>query len=179
MRRPSHARTRRRQVGAALVLSLVVAIVLLLLRPQGPGPAAGDTGVRATAPTATPSPPDETEPTADPVPAWLAWMPGGFPEGFRQQAAQLPGLTDTVIVAGDTRWMTASHDADGAVVDKPDPPYRIPVDAVEVDPGEYAPFLPEALRDQILAALEQGQAVLGASSAALRRLGPEIGRAHV
>lgn len=172
MPRPTNAQARRRRLGAATVLALLAATVLLLLRPQGPAPAAHGTTTPAASTTTTgPSAPATADPSADAVPAWLGWMPGGFPEGFRQQVAQLPDLTDTVVVAGDTRWLTASHDAGGAVVDEPDPPYGIPIDAFAVDPPEYAPFLPEALRDQILAALKQGQAVLGESSAALRRIG--------
>lgn len=172
MVRPSPTYARRRQAGAALALSLLAAIVFFL-RPQGAEPAAHGSPPPAVSTTTTgPTVPASAEPSAKAVPAWLAWMPGGFPEGFRQQAAQLAGFDDAVVVAGDTRWMTASHDADGATVDEPTPPYRIPIDAFAVDPAEYAPFLPEALREQIVSALTQDQAVLGESSAALRRIGP-------
>jgi len=51
-----------------------------------------------------------------------------------------------VIVAGDTRWMTSSRDADGSVVDRPAPPFEIPIDAFSVDPAAYAPFLPPNVR---------------------------------
>ncbi len=105
------------------------------------------------------------------MPAWLAWTPGGFPTGFREQIEDAP-LQEVVVVAGDTRWMSASRDADGNVVDRPQPPYRIPIDAFAVDPDEYASFLPEALREPIVSALVGGEAVLGQTSARLRRLGP-------
>jgi hypothetical protein len=123
-------------------------------------------------PTATATSPTTHAPSADPVPAWLAWMPGGFPDSFAAAAANEPDLGTTVVVAGDTLWMTVSHDADGKVVDRPEPPFRIPLDAFAVDPGAYAPFLPEAIRDQVVGALRDGEAVLGATSATLRRLGP-------
>jgi hypothetical protein len=108
---------------------------------------------------------------ADPVPAWLAWMTGGFPDGFRRAVRSVPALSSTAVVAGDTRWMTISRDAAGRIVDRPDRPYRIPIDAFAVDPADYRPFVPETIRDEVVAALERGEAVLGASSARLRRVG--------
>jgi hypothetical protein len=67
--------------------------------------------------------------------------------------------------------MTESHDANGQVVDRPPPPYKIPIDSFAVDPNEYAPFLPADQRDGIVGALRDGEAVLGRSSAELRRIG--------
>jgi hypothetical protein len=67
--------------------------------------------------------------------------------------------------------MTGSHDATGAVVDRPTPPYEIPIDAFSVDPGAYAPFIPPDVRDEVTSALRSGKAVLGTSSAHLRNLG--------
>ncbi len=162
MSRVSRSQVRRRRVGAALLVVLFAAAGVLLAASRSDSPVVDAT--RRSDAAASPQP--------APVPAWLAWMPGGFPEGFRQQVAELPAFTKTVVVAGDTRWMTASHDAEGATVDRPDPPYRIPIDAFAVDPGEYAPFLPDARRSQVLDALRAGKAVLGSTSADLRRLGP-------
>ena len=103
--------------------------------------------------------------------AYLAWISGGFPSDFRARVRTVPDFRRTVVVAGDTRWMTASHAADGAPVDSPSPPFAVPIDAFSVNPTEYAPFLPRALRDQIVTALNEGKAVLGTTSAHLRRLG--------
>jgi hypothetical protein len=75
-----------------------------------------------------------------------------------------------VVVAGDTMWMAASRSADGAIVDRPSPPFRIPLDTFAVDPDEYAPFVPEALRAEVTEALRDGRGVLGTASAELRRL---------
>jgi hypothetical protein len=104
------------------------------------------------------------------VPAWTAWVPGGFEPGFRAAARGLAGFERVVVVAGDTLWLSKTRDADGRVVDRPRPPYRYAIDAFAVAPGEYAPFLTRSAREPVLAALRRGQAVLGASSAALRRL---------
>jgi D-alanyl-D-alanine carboxypeptidase len=173
----SRAQIRRRRSGVALAAVLLVALLLVLLLPQGEptpaaegpssgGPPSSSTDGGGSGATSTPNPNDA------PVPAWLAWIPGGFPPGFANQVAHVDELGSIAIVAGDTRWMQASRDADGAIVDRPDPPYAIPLDAFSVDPGDYAPFLPEAERAEIVEALRHGQAVLGSTSAELRRLGP-------
>ena len=127
---------------------------------------ASTTSTTTASPRATASP----QPSTDMPPAWLAWITGSLPPGFAQRAAATPSLGTTVVVAGDTRWMTASRDAAGHVVDRPTPPYAIPIDAFSVRPGAYAPFIPEAYRTDVTDALRSGKAVLGESSAKLRRL---------
>jgi hypothetical protein len=166
MSRVSRSQARRRRLGVVVFVALLVAAGTMLAMAQSDNPVVDS----------TPSGHEDggalSSPKPAPIPTWLAWMPGGFPDGFRQLVAALPDLTDTVVVAGDTRWMTASHDAEGSVADQPDPPYKIPIDAFSVDPGEYAPFLPDAYREQVVSALRNGNAVLGSSSARLRKIGP-------
>jgi hypothetical protein len=139
---------------------------------EGPRPAA--TASPPSDPRATPSneqsPSSQPTPSAEMPPAWLAWITGSLPPGFAQRATSTPSLGTTVVVAGDTRWMAASHDAAGHVLDRPEPPYTIPIDAFAVDPGAYAPFLPDAYRSAVVDALKTGTAVLGESSAKLRRI---------
>jgi hypothetical protein len=98
-------------------------------------------------------------------------MPGGFPSSFRSQVTQVAGIQLSAVVAGDTLWMSKSFDANGAVVTDPAPPYKVPIDAFAVDPSDYAPFLPDAFRTQVVEALRKGQAVLGATSAKIRGFG--------
>ncbi|HEY6567073.1 MAG TPA: hypothetical protein VI341_06090, partial [Actinomycetota bacterium] len=81
----------------------------------------------------------ETHPIAPPPPAYLAWISGGFTSDFRAQVRTEEAFTATVVVAGDTRWMTRSTDADGKVVDDPMGPFAFPIDAFAVNPVEYAP----------------------------------------
>lgn len=166
----SRADIARRRIGVGAFVAILALGLLFLLLPRG------EEDLHATvrsSETISPTEPDGIlPPSRDPVPTWLAWMPGGFPEGFSAQVAGEPALGDTAVVAGDTLWMTASHDADERVVDRPDAPFRIPIDAFAVDPRPYAPFLPEAFRDDIVTALRDGKAVLGATSAELRRLSP-------
>jgi hypothetical protein len=103
--------------------------------------------------------------------AYLAWMPGGFPPNFRMNVGSLPGVQQSVVVAGDTIWLTKSLGAGGNVVDQPTPPYKIPIDAFAVDPPSYTPFMPAAYRSQVTATLGSGKAVIGSTSAKIRKLG--------
>jgi hypothetical protein len=163
------------------VVSLVGVVALAWPRAESPPASAGDRIERPDGgnarpdgaegadggPTDTPLAPDE--PYAAP-PAWLAWISGGFQPSFRVAARSLPGFGATVVVAGDTVWLSESRSSDGRVLDRPRQPYRIPIDAFSVDPDDYAPFVGSAIRDTVVAELRDGNAVLGASSAALRRI---------
>src|SRR5437762_9462291 len=131
----TRAQAQRRRIFAALSIITVIGLAVVFWpkssseRPaQPPTSAAAQTRV-TVAPTAS-TPPDT-------VAAWLAWMPGGFPESFRSKIASADGITRDVVVEGDTLWMTESHDAGGAIVDRPPSPYKIPIDAFAVDPGQY------------------------------------------
>lgn len=167
MARVARARARHRRSFLAFAgLCLLVAGALLWTRDARTPPA--QVGASPSPTTAHESP---AQPTVEPIPAWLAWVPGGFPPNFRERIDDAPALLEVIVVAGDTRWMSASHDTDGNVVDRPHAPYRIPIDAFAVDPDEYGPFLPDGTRDAVVKALRDGEAVLGASSAELRRLG--------
>jgi hypothetical protein len=104
-------------------------------------------------------------------PAYLAWISGGFAADFRARVRTLDAFTDTVVVAGDTRWMTRSTDADGTVVDDPPGAFAFPIDAFAVNPVEYAPFLSQDIRDDVIGALDRGQGVLSTRSAELRDIG--------
>jgi D-alanyl-D-alanine carboxypeptidase len=104
-------------------------------------------------------------------PAYLAWTSGGFERHLQPALSTLPGVTNAVVVAGDTAWLSSSTDANGRRVDAPPQPFRIPLETFAVDPAGFDPFVPPAYRDQVMTALERGRAVLGSSSAELRRLG--------
>ena len=56
-------------------------------------------------------------------------------------------------------------------MDHPARPYLIPLDAAAVDTASFAPFLPPADRST-LAAVENGEGILGSTSASVRGLGP-------
>ena len=104
-------------------------------------------------------------------PAYLAWMPGGFPSTFESEVGSLPGVQVAVVVAGDTLWMSESLDSSANVVTRPVPPYRVPIDAFAVDQSLYGAFVPSAYRSVLEATLAKGQAVLGSTSAKIRGFG--------
>jgi hypothetical protein len=168
MTRVTRAQAQRRRTFAALSVITVVGLAVILWPKSSSERLAGPGATSASTPSIAP-PTGSTPPDA--VRAWLAWIPGGFPESFGNRIDSADGITKDVIVEGDTLWMTESRDANGAVVDRPPSPYKIPIDAFAVDPNEYAPFLPADQRDAIVGALRDGQAVLGESSARLRRIG--------
>lgn len=147
----------------AVLVSGSVLVSLLNRADAGKGsasPSPSDSG--------TPSPQTETGPRVD---AYLAWVPEGLPPGYGAAVAALPTVDKIAVVASDTIWMTSSSDAEGNLVDEPPSPYMIPIDAAAIDPRPYARFLPPETRP-IVGNLEDGQAILGQSSARLRHLGP-------
>lgn len=161
---------RRRLAFGAMVAVLIVGGALALVRTDRGEAAHPAPSAPAHAPAA-PQPTSTADPSAQMPDAWLAWITGSLPPGTSAKAAATSALGTTVVVAGDTRWMTSSHDADGSVIDHPAPPYEIPIDAFSVDPAAYAPFVAPSDRDEITRALRSGEAVLGESSAKLRHLG--------
>jgi hypothetical protein len=110
-----------------------------------------------------------TQPSAPET--FLAWVPRGLPEGFAERVARRPEVGRITVVAEDNVWLARSWSAAGELVDHPARPYRIPLDVAAVDPSSFAPFLPPADR-ATLAAIENGEGILGSTSASVRRLGP-------
>jgi hypothetical protein len=74
-------------------------------------------------------------------------------------------------VRGGVVDLVGSRDASGAPVDTPTSGWAIPLDAIAVDPAAHARFASLADRPTV-AALGPGEALLGATSAGIRRLGP-------
>ncbi len=122
-------------------------------------------------PTAAPSP-GLAAMTREQTPAtFLVWVPRGLPAGFARAVARLRGIAAVTVVAEDDVWLRRSWSATGQIVDAPPRGYRVPLDAAAVEPMSFAAFVPAADRPSI-DALAAGQAILGATSASLRGLGP-------
>jgi hypothetical protein len=169
---PNPVRASARRTFPAVVLTLLIGLVALVLlwpdaQPTSAIRAAGATPAGGAQKSQAP----ETRPPPTSPPAYLAWVPGGFPSSFRDHVRTVDELTATAVVAGDTRWLTTSHDADGTIVDRPTPPFAIPIDAFAVNPVEYAPFLPDELRVEIIGELNAGKGILSTRSAELRGVG--------
>ena len=132
----------------------------------------GWTGMAAPGPPAAmvdPVPVPITRPAAPAT--FLAWVPHGLPDGFAERVGRLPEIDRMTVVAEDNVWLRRSWSSTGELVDDTTRPYRIPLDAAAIDVRTFAPFLPPTDRDT-LAALAEGEGVLGSTSASVRGLGP-------
>jgi D-alanyl-D-alanine carboxypeptidase len=99
----------------------------------------------------------------------LAWTFHPLPAGFADRVGHLGGVAHAVPVVSGTAWLTRSFTADGTVVDHPPAGLGIPLEVAAADLHRYAPFLTPAER-AFLPDLARGEALLGATSAKLRRL---------
>jgi hypothetical protein len=149
--------------GVALVVGLVGGGVFGLLTHSQPPPQVNQP---SPSPSFTPPPVRELAPDT-----LLAWTPGGLPDGLGKGVAKLPKVAHVVSVASGTAWLTSSTGSDGTRVDHPPAGLAIPLEVAGANPSKYAPFLTPADRT-FLPALVRGEALLGATSAKLRRLGP-------
>jgi hypothetical protein len=151
--------------GAGVAGLLVGAAAMVGMQDTGSAPAADP---RAT--TATTAATSTLAPAGAPA-VLLAWTPDGLDPGLAAAAAADPRVTALSVVRGGVVDLVASHDATGAPVDALAAGWAIPLDAVALAPAAHADLVSVADRATI-AALGPGQAVLGSTSAGLRRLGP-------
>jgi hypothetical protein len=140
---------------------------------QGASAAPGPVPAPASAEAADRGGQDEREAPALPAaPAvLLAWTPGGLDAGLAAAATADPTVAATSVVRGGVVDLVASRDAGGATVDGPALGWAIPLDAVAIAPEAHARFASGSDRATV-AGLREGRALLGATSAELRRLGP-------
>ena len=106
----------------------------------------------------------------------LAWSRGPgdrlrLDPGLEPTAAGLASVSATSTVRAGGVDLVASRDAQGAPVDELPPGWAIPLDAAAIDPPRHAGFAPIADREAV-GGLGAGEAVLGRTSAELRRLEP-------
>jgi hypothetical protein len=101
----------------------------------------------------------------------LVWTADGLPADLAARVATLPDVRSSTLVEGDTLPLVASYASDGQPIDRTPPGEVIPLDALAIDPATYAPFWDKAAQAQLLA-LRPGEALLGTTSARLRRAGP-------
>lgn len=103
--------------------------------------------------------------------AILAWVPGRMPAGFSAAVGRLDGVEHVTVVRSGTTWLSSSRAADGRLVDDATHGLAIPLETAAVQVPSYRAFLPAADRP-LLPDLAAGQALLGATSAKIRHLGP-------
>jgi D-alanyl-D-alanine carboxypeptidase len=171
------------RVGAAGVLGLALGAGVALAVQRPPPRSGGEPAVPATAPTAGGTAPPPTRAAAAPAPlptqtatapadrVLLAWTPNRLPAGLAGRVRRAPGVRAVTVVKGGRLDLAGSVDADGRAVDRPPRGMTIPLEAVAFDPATYSGFLPASAR-AAFRRLGPTEALLGATSARLRRLGP-------
>jgi D-alanyl-D-alanine carboxypeptidase len=147
--------------GGGAIAGVVLGAALTLAIQASSLPVPRGARTRAPLPSTRPSPPE----------TFLAWVPRGLPDGFAERVRRLPSIGRITVVAEDNVWLARSWSAAGELVDNPPRPYLIPLDAAAIDLASFAPFLPPADRTA-LAAVENGEGILGSTSASVRGLGP-------
>lgn len=158
-------------IAGAAVAGIVVGATVMA-GVQDVGSRTSPTSAPGTLPSSAAASAPTTVPAADPAPlVLLAWTPTGLDPGLAAVASADPAVTATSVVRGGTIDLVGSRDGSGAAIDDPAPGWAIPLDAVAVDPAAHAGFVSVADRAAIVG-LGDGEALLGATSARLRRLGP-------
>ncbi|HEX6845287.1 MAG TPA: hypothetical protein VF235_09250 [Actinomycetota bacterium] len=158
----------------ALLRALVAFVAVLLI---GSGVVFAVETLRDTGETVAPTPSTSASPSPTTSPgegrptAWLAWVPGGVPDGFGAQLTSVPSVATTTTETADIAWLTGSTAADGTVVDAPEAPQAIPIDVTGVEPA-FATFIPQPFRTTV-ADLADGEAILSETAANQRGLGPD------
>jgi hypothetical protein len=147
--------------GTGAIVGVLVGAIVTLGIQAWTLPASPGTRGRALLPITRPSA-SET---------FLAWVPRGLPAGFAERVRRLPAIERITVVAEDNVWLARSWTAGGELVDHPGWPFRIPLDVAAVDPASFGAFLPPADRTA-LGAVDNGEGILGSTSASVRGLGP-------
>jgi hypothetical protein len=174
-----------RPAGAALLgVAVGAGVALALQRPPDPPPAApAPVATRTPDPVGAAMPTGPTGATAVPTPGrpvvvavpadrvLLVWTPGQLPGGLAGRVERVRGVRAVTVVRGGLLGLAGSVDADGRPVDRPRPGATVPLETIGFDPATYPGLLPASAR-AAFARLRPGEALLGATSARLRRLGP-------
>jgi hypothetical protein len=153
--------------GLALVGSLAAGL------GGGTEPDDGDTSTATSAaPTedsaAAPGEPATDEPAVDlPEDAVVAWTRSRLPEGYADAVASDPTFAHVSLVRSGTARLTRTVDAAGEVVDAPPDGWWYAVEVLALDPTSYD----ELAGQELVGPLAADEALLSASSAAVRRLG--------
>ena len=132
----------------------------------------GGRGSATTSSTASTTTTTLLGPEAAPGPdVLLAWAQGGLPQAAVDAAVAAPGVRSVAVVRDGRADLVGSVDETGTPVDVLAPGWRIALDVAAVDPVAYSEVVPIADKAGTIS-LGPNDAILGATSAALRRIGP-------
>jgi hypothetical protein len=157
---------------AALLAGLAVVVAGCGSEPRSPRAAAAQpptaTATPAPAATATPAP----TATATPAPQSVALV-WGLEEPYRaaRRLRRHPSVQEATVTLRGSALLRAAFDDRGRVVQRVRAGYGVPLDVISVAPRAYARTLTGEARNAF-AGLRRGRAVLSATAARLRRIGP-------
>jgi hypothetical protein len=153
----------RRRLGLAVlaVAGAVTGAAAALAVQESPAPET-PTARAAVVPARMPVPTDDI---------FLVWTPDALPPGLVEGLPALAGVRRSTVVRGGGLDLVMTWSAEGRVVDRAPSGWAYPIDAIGVEPSSFAALTPPSARAAI-AGLAPGRALLGATSARLRRLGP-------
>jgi hypothetical protein len=149
-------------LAVAALLGLTLGAWAMLERQPVPVPPAG-----VDEPT-TPRPAQAAPAPSERV--LLVWASRRLPAGLATRLRAVPGISSVTTVQGDLVGLVKSTTAERRPVDSPRKGMVIPLDAIAFDPATYPSFLPVSTR-AAFRHLGRREALLGATSARLRRLG--------
>lgn len=150
-----------------LTLFLIASAVGCTGTPSGTPTPISSTASQTQMPSSTSSPSTQPDPVAS---ATLVWTQGGLPTGLARRIAGLAGVTHSVSVVDGTVWLTGSRTVAGKEFDRSAGGMAMPLDLAGAAPADLAAFFP-ATDQSLISDLAKGQAILGATSAALRHIG--------
>ncbi|MGH2729146.1 MAG: M15 family metallopeptidase [Actinomycetota bacterium] len=148
-------------VGAIVGASVVLGVDGLTRAPEP------TTTPPAEAPSPEPSPLGRISPSKTVLLVWAPFASGGLPATTERVLEALPGVRNATTVLAGLDWVSSSRSSDGTPLDQPPKGFAIPVEAVAIEPREYAAFVPAAERGRV-EALSPGDVLLAETEADLR-----------
>lgn len=142
------------RTGLAVVFGLLVGALAMVGLQQAPA--------ESPDPAPTAPAPDPVKPAPPPGPddsVLLVWAPGGLPAELAEAVATVSRVDTMTVVHGGLAELATERDG-----------FVIPLDVMAFDPDSYLAFLPKSAGVDF-AELEEGEALLGSTSAAIRELG--------
>ena len=101
---------------------------------------------------------------------FLAWSPGGLPDGFAETIAATPGVNAITVVRSGNVGVARAWTGLGTEVYKSQQGYSVPLETMVLDLGSYGPFVPPDQAD-LFASLGPGEILLGSTAARFRGIG--------
>ena len=101
---------------------------------------------------------------------FLAWTPGGLPDGFAETMAATPGVATITVVRSGNLGLVQAWTAQGNQAYRSQSGYSVPLETMVLDLASYQAFL-TADQGEAFAKLEGSDVLLGSSAARFRGVG--------